>query len=95
MDTRLLGAPWRELLILSATTDISRPYLIDPQGKFHLQDRFKRDCAQGSPLAAKALIHRLLAHAAFCTALCQIGWPLATVLAEPCAFRAKSLAEKT
>src|SRR5579872_5325531 len=37
MDTRLLGAPWRELSIVSAISDISHPYLIDPQGKirFH------------------------------------------------------------
>jgi hypothetical protein len=43
MDTRLLGAPWRELSILSAISDISHPYLIDPQGKI----RFTRSSQNG------------------------------------------------
>ena len=94
MDTRLLGAPWRELSILSATNDISHPYLSDPQGKDPLShDRHKTDRVQGYPVAATALIHSLLARWRWTAP--KPGRPAARDCArERCAFPAKSLMEK-
>ena len=76
MDTRLLGAPWRELSILSATNDISHPYLTDPQGKI----RFTRSSQNGRrtrmPGGGQGAYPQLVGTLRLSRRLCRISQPL-------------------
>src|SRR5579863_5944157 len=91
MDTRLLGAPWRELSILSATNDISHPYLSDPQGKIRFHTIVTKRTAYKDTRWRPRRLSTVCWPAGAGRRLSQVGQPLGTVLANDAHFRPSHL----